>query len=161
MEKDLALQKFNAGYNCAQSVLFQYSKSIGMDSNTAVKIATGFGGGMGRMQEVCGAVTGGILVLGMRHGRGSKDERPAMEVTYAKTRELMERFSEHHGSCICRVLLNGCDPSTEEGKKQFKEKDLLNTVCRPCVQTVIELLEGEASRQCPVSEISYPCVHSD
>jgi C_GCAxxG_C_C family probable redox protein len=117
-----------------------------MDEDTALKMACGLGAGMGRKQEVCGAVTGGILALGMRHGRGSKDERPAMEATYAKTRELMERFSDRHGSLICRVLLNGCDPSTEQGKKQFKERDLLNGVCRPCVQTVVEILERETSR---------------
>ncbi len=116
-----------------------------MDEDTALKVACGLGAGMGRKQEVCGAVTGGILVLGLRHGRGSRDERPAMEATYAKTRELMERFADRHGSCICRVLLNGCDPSTEEGKKQFKEKDLLNVVCRPCMQTVVEILEGVQS----------------
>lgn len=127
-------------------MLYAFRDESVIDEDTALKMACGLGAGMGRKQEVCGAVTGGILVLGMRHGRGSKDERPAMEVTYAKTRELMERFSDRHGSCICRVLLDGCNPSTEEGKKRFKEKDLLNSVCRPCVQTVIEILEGETSR---------------
>ncbi len=123
-------------------MLYAFRDESAMDEDTALKVACGLGAGMGRKQEVCGAVTGGILVLGLRHGRGSRDERPAMEATYAKTRELMERFADRHGSCICRVLLNGCDPSTEEGKKQFKEKDLLNVVCRPCVQTVVEILEG-------------------
>ena len=121
-----------------------------MDEETALKMACGLGAGMGRKQEVCGAVTGGILVLGLRHGRGSRDERPAMEVTYAKTRELMERFADRHGSCICRVLLNGCDPSTEEGKKQFKERDLLMSVCNPCVQTVVEILECRQSSKDPL-----------
>jgi hypothetical protein len=57
--------------------------------------------------------------LGMRHGRGSKDERSAMERTYAKTRELMDHFSEKHGTVICRKLLNGCDLMTEEGYCQL------------------------------------------
>ena len=126
-------------------MLYAFRDESAMDEDTALKVACGLGAGMGRKQEVCGAVTGGILVLGLRHGRGSRDERPATEATYAKTRELMERFADRHGSCICRVLLNGCDPSTEEGKKQFKEKDLLNVVCRPCVQTVVEILEGVKS----------------
>jgi C_GCAxxG_C_C family probable redox protein len=123
-----------------------------MEEDTALKIACGLGAGMGRKQEVCGAVTGGILVLGMRHGRGSRDERSAMELTYARTRDLLDLFSERHGSCICRVLLNGCDPSTEEGKKQFKESDLLMNVCKPCVQTVAEILECEQSAKDPSDE---------
>jgi len=97
---------------------------------------------MGRKQEVCGAVTGGILVLGMRHGRESKDDRSAMELTYAKTRELMGQFAKKHGTFICRNLLKGCELTTEEGQKQFKENDFLNKICAPCVQSVIEILEN-------------------
>ncbi len=96
---------------------------------------------MARKEEVCGAVTGGILVLGMRHGRGSKDDRSAQERTYAKTRELMDRFSEKYGTVICRKLLNGCELTTEEGQKYFKENDLLNKLCVPCVQSIVMILE--------------------
>src|SRR5512136_880207 len=106
---DAAMEKFKNGYNCAQAVIYVFHDELGIPEDTALKAACGLGAGMGRKQEVCGAVTGGILVLGMRHGRGSRDERPAMELTYAKTRELMERFADKHGSCICRHLLNGCD----------------------------------------------------
>ncbi len=96
---------------------------------------------MGRKQETCGAVTGGILVLGMRHGRGSKDDRTVTEFTYQKARELMDTFAEKHGSCICRQLVGGCDTSTEEGRREFKEKDLLNKVCKEAVRSVAEILE--------------------
>ena len=140
---DIATEKFLSGYNCAQSVLYAFREEGALEADTALKIACGLGAGMGRKQKVCGAVTGGILVLGMRHGRGSRDERSAMELTYAKTRVLMELFADKHGSCICRHLLNGCDLSTGEGKKQFKERDLLMNVCKPCVQTVVEILECE------------------
>ena len=109
-------------------MLYAFRDESAMDEETALKIACGLGAGMGRNQEVCGAVTGGILVLGMRHGRGSRDERSAMELTYAKTRELMDIFAGRHGSCICRQLLNGCDVSTEEGRKQFKDQDMLSSL---------------------------------
>jgi Putative redox-active protein (C_GCAxxG_C_C) len=65
-----------------------------------------------------------------------------MDLTNAKTRELMKRFSEKHGSVICRKLLNGCELTTEEGQSHFKENDFLNKICVPCVQTVVEILES-------------------
>jgi len=113
-----------------------------MDEDRALKIACGLGSGMGRKQEVCGAVTGGILVLGLRHGRGGRDERSATELTYEKTRELMDVFADRRGSCLCRLVLGGCDLTTEAGEKLFKERDMLHNVCKPCVQTVVEFLEG-------------------
>ncbi|MBP7233260.1 MAG: C_GCAxxG_C_C family protein [Syntrophaceae bacterium] len=111
-----------------------------MQDETALKIACGLGAGMGRKEEVCGAVTGGILVLGMLHGRGSKDDRAAMELTYLKTRKLMEEFAKIHGTYICRQLLNGCELTAEEGQKYFKENDMLRKVCVPCVQNVVNIL---------------------
>lgn len=95
---------------------------------------------MGRKEEVCGAVTGGILVLGLRHGRGSKDDKSAAELTYLKTRELMDRFAEKHGTFVCRNLLHGCELTTSEGQKYFIENDLLNKVCARCVQSAVEII---------------------
>jgi C_GCAxxG_C_C family probable redox protein len=107
----------------------------------ALKIACGLGAGMGRKEEICGAVTGGILVLGMRHGRGSKDDRSATDLTYLQTKKLMEEFAKKHGTYICRQLLNGCELTAEEGQKIFKEKDMKNKVCVPCIQSVAGILE--------------------
>jgi C_GCAxxG_C_C family probable redox protein len=112
-----------------------------LTEETALKIGCGLGAGMGRKEEVCGAVTGGILVLGMRHGRGSKDDRSATELTYLKTRKLMDDFAKKHGTFICRKLLHDCELTAEEGQKYFKENDLLNKICVPCVQSVVEFLE--------------------
>ncbi len=136
-----AISKFAGGYNCAQSVFYAFHEDLGMDPDTALKIACGLGGGMGRQGEVCGAVTGGILVLGLKHGRGEKEDKTATEATYARTKELMDQFARRHGSCLCRQLLNGCDLTTEEGRKSFAENELSNKVCKPCVQSVVEILE--------------------
>jgi C_GCAxxG_C_C family probable redox protein len=122
-------------------VLYAFREEGDLSEETALKIACGLGAGMARKEEVCGAVTGGILVLGMLHGRGSKDDRSAQEQTYAKTRELMDQFSEKHVTVICRKLLNGCDLTTEEGQNFFKENDLLNKLCIPCVQSIVMILE--------------------
>lgn len=79
--------------------------------------------------------------MGLKYGRGGNDDRSAMELTYSKTRELMDLFSKKHGTFICRNLLNGCELTTEEGQKYFKENELLKRTCTPCVQSVAEILE--------------------
>jgi C_GCAxxG_C_C family probable redox protein len=138
---EVATNRFLRGYNCAQAVLYAFRDEAGLGEDLALKIPTGLGAGMGRKQEVCGAVTGGILVLGLRHGRGSTDDPSATEQTYLKTRELMDRFAAKHRSCLCRQLLQDYDLATEEGRRRAKADDMLNKVCRPCVQTVVEILE--------------------
>ena len=141
VRSDGAAEKFLSGYNCAQSVLWSFAADVHLDPDTALRVACGFGAGIARRQEVCGAVTGGIMVLGLKYGRGGKQDRSATEETYAKTRELMRRFEATHSTCNCRQLLGGCDLSTEDGRKCFKERDLLDKVCKNCVRTVTTILE--------------------
>jgi C_GCAxxG_C_C family probable redox protein len=137
-KKQVAMDRFLACYNCAQSVLYAYGPDLGLDRETALKVATGLGAGMGCRGEVCGALTGGILVLGLKYGRGGQQDRSATENTYQKTLELMTRFEQRHGSCFCRVLLDGCDLRTTEGRQHFKDHDLLHKTCVGCVQSVVE-----------------------
>ncbi len=137
---EMAVEKFLSGYNCAQSILYAYGPELGLDEETALKIATGFGGGMGGRGEVCGAVTGGILALGLKHGRGKKQEKAVAQQAYARTGELMAAFERAHGSCMCRTLLGGIDLRAPEGMQRFKEQDLHRKVCVGCVRTVGEIL---------------------
>ncbi len=130
---EIAEAKFVEGYNCAQSVLFSFCDDLGLDADCALKLSCGFGGGMGRKGEVCGAVSGGILVLGLKFGRGKNDARLQTDLTYTKIREFMNRFSERHGSCHCRDLLSGCDLTTPEGQAYFKDNECFNLICKPCV----------------------------
>ena len=123
-------------------MLYAFREESGLSDETALKIACGLGAGMAGKQEVCGAITGGILVIGLKHGRGENDDRTAAENAYSRTRQLMERFSEKRGSFICRQLLNGCDLTTQEGRAFFNEHDLLNATCKPCVESAVEILEG-------------------
>jgi len=136
-----AVSKFAEGYNCAQSVLFSFCDDLNLDKDNALKIACGFGAGMGRKEEVCGAVTGGIMVISAKYGRGENDSQKATEITYAKVRELMNQFSQKHSSYICRKLLNGCDLSNNEGHKIYLENDYRNKICAPCVKSVVEILD--------------------
>lgn len=136
----MAVGKFLSGYNCAQSVLYAYGPELGLDAETALKVSTGLGGGMGGSGEVCGAVTGGILALGLKYGRGGQAEKSVAQQTYRKTQELMTAFEQVHGTCTCRTLLGGCDLRTPEGMQRFKEQDLHRKVCVGCVRTVGEIL---------------------
>lgn len=138
---ELADEKFVEGYNCAQSVLFSFCKDFGLEAEIALKLSCGFGGGMGRMGEVCGAVSGGILVLGLKLGRGEKDGRLQTDIAYARIREFMNRFSAKHGSCHCRELLAGCDLATPEGQAYFKDNECFNLICRPCVRDAVAIIE--------------------
>jgi len=139
-KSETAVEKFLTGYNCAQSVLYAYGPELGLDPEIALKVATGLGAGMGRRGEVCGAVTGGILALGLKYGRGGQQDRSATEHAYRKTQELMAAFEQRQGSCSCRELLGGCDLRTAEGQALFKEHDLLHKTCVKCVQTVAGIL---------------------
>jgi len=107
----IASERFAEGYNCAQAVMFAFSEDCGLSPDLALKAACGFGGGMGRKQEVCGAVTGAILVLSLRQGRGIQEGPAVTQDTYKSVREFMDAFAARNGSCICLDLLSGCDVS--------------------------------------------------
>ena len=138
---EIASEKFLEGFNCAQAVFYSYCDDLQFDRDCALKLACGFGAGMGRKQQVCGAVTGGIIIIGLQYGRGERDDRKATEQTYKKTRDLMDRFEFKHGTFICRQLLNGCELMTEEGQRTFKENDLMNKTCKEYVRSVVQILQ--------------------
>jgi C_GCAxxG_C_C family probable redox protein len=138
---DRAAERFLSGCNCAQSVLWAWADTAGLDPEKALKIACGFGAGIARRQEICGAVAGGIMVIGLLYGRGEDHDRAATDATYARTHELIRRFEERHGTCQCRGILEGVDLATDEGRRAFRELDLLNRKCLPAVQSVVAILE--------------------
>jgi C_GCAxxG_C_C family probable redox protein len=135
-----AEELFLQGYNCAQAVSHACAGNCGVSPELVVKLATGFGAGMGRQQEICGAVTGGILALGLRGGRALGDDKARTDETYAAVRTLQERFAAKHGSCNCRELLGGCDLRTEAGQREFKEKGYHRSRCLEYVKTAAELV---------------------
>jgi C_GCAxxG_C_C family probable redox protein len=137
---DVAVEKLLSGYNCAQSVLYAFCDDLGLDKDAAMKMACGFGGGMGRAQEVCGAISGGVFALGVKHGRGEGQDKSATDETYLKVRELLAQFAAERGSTICRTLL-GCDLNTPEGHDFFQQNDLRNRTCKRCVETAVEAVD--------------------
>ena len=103
---------FLEGYNCAQAVFGAFSDVTGIDFETSVKLSSGFGGGMGRMREVCGAVSGMFMVLDAIEGYTSPTDNTAKMEHYAKVQELAEKFKRETCSIICRELLDGEQSST-------------------------------------------------
>jgi C_GCAxxG_C_C family probable redox protein len=140
-KSEIAVEKFLSGYNCSQSVLYAYCDELGFNKDLALKLASGFGAGMGRKGEVCGAVTGGVIAIGLKYGRGIEDDRSNTGESHRLTKDLMDRFEEKHGTYICRKLLNDCDLMTEEGQEYLRENDLLNKTCKECVRSAVQILE--------------------
>ncbi len=135
-----AEELFLQGYNCAQAVSHACAGDCGVPPALVVKLATGFGAGMARSQETCGAVAGAILALGLRGGRALGEDRARTEETYAKVQALQRDFAALHGSCLCRELLSGCDLRTPEGQREFKERGYLRRRCAEYVKTAAALV---------------------
>ena len=102
-----AYELFLEGYNCAQAVLLAFSDVTGLDEKTAAMLSSSFGGGLGRMREVCGAVSGAAMVLGAVKGYGDPSDNEAKKAHYHLIQEFAGRFKEQNGSIICRELLSG------------------------------------------------------
>jgi C_GCAxxG_C_C family probable redox protein len=136
----VAVDRFCDGCNCSQSVLTVFAERYGLDDSLAMRIATGLGGGVGRMGGVCGTLTGAALVVGLEQGPTTREGRNAKEATYAATRRLQERFIERHGSNQCRDLLEK-DLSSDVEYQQAKELGLFKTRCPHYVETVVTLLD--------------------
>ncbi len=134
----LAMSRFAEGCNCAQSVVSAYAGSLGLDDETALKIAAGFGGGMGRMAETCGVVTGAFMVLGLKYATAASDPETKDRV-YSQVKEFADRFRARAGSIVCRDLL-GCDISSPEGRLRAREENLHQTLCSKFVQDACTIL---------------------
>ena len=138
-KQDLAAELFSQGFNCSQSVCSVFCEEAGLDADMGLKISCGFGGGM-RQGEVCGAVTGAIMILGLKYGQYRADDKKSKEITYRYVNEFVERFKVKNETIICRDLLK-CDISTEEGYRKIIEEGLSKKVCTKLIKDAISILE--------------------
>ena len=134
-----AAQLFLKGYNCSQSVVIAFSDLTGLDSEQSARLASSFGGGMGRMREVCGAVSGMYLVLGMLYGYSDPLDYEGKRQQYGVIQELAAKFREKAGSIVCREILKNppSDPAPTVRTQQFYAQ-------RPCARMImlaVSLLE--------------------
>lgn len=127
-------------FNCSQTVFSLFAPELGIDEKTALKIASGFGGGMA-CAETCGAVTGSYMVIGIKHGHATFGSEAK-----AKTKMLVKRFNEtfekRNGSLICKKLI-GFDISTEEGLSGAREQNVFKTKCPGFIKSACDILEED------------------
>lgn len=135
-----ALSLFASGFNCAQAVLGAFAKDYDLEEAKALRLACGFGGGMGCTARTCGAVTGAFMVIGLRYGNYEKGDKESKPLTYRKVKEFIEEFEKRHGSIECRQLI-GIDISSEQGLAEAREKKLFKSICTKLVQDTVNVLE--------------------
>jgi len=140
---ELAKQLFMQGYTCAQAVVLAFEDLTGLDRTVAAKLSSGFGGGMGRMREVCGAVSGMFMVYDIVCGYSEPGDMESKKRVYADIRELAERFkAKSGGSIVCRELLAGVQ-TTQGGDPEQRTAEYYAK--RPCPQLVAlaaDVLDG-------------------
>ena len=108
-----AKENFQSGYSCAQAVFLACTEDMGLDTETRARIASSFGGGMGGMRQVCGAVSGMLMALGLKYGYSDPKDKTGKTAQYELVRALADEFRKENGSIICRELL---------GDENFKPK---------------------------------------
>lgn len=130
---------FHNGFNCSQSVLGVFADDYDLEQETAFKMTCGLGGGC-RRGEICGTVSAGVLVVGLKHGNGSAEETAEKETCNIKTAEFVDTFKAENGAIVCRELL-GVDISDEEAFAAAQEQGGFEEQCRGYVKSAVEILE--------------------
>ena len=127
-----AAELFLSGYNCAQAVAVAFHEEMGLTESQAAKMASAFGGGMGRMREVCGAVSGMLMVLSQLYGYDTPGDDVSKKQLYGQVQELAGKFREKNGSIVCREILKNppSDPNPTPRTAEFYAK-------RPCAKMVM------------------------
>ena len=137
---DDAAAYFNEGFSCSQSVVSSFSEDFGLDKETACKISCGFGAGMARTGNVCGAVTGAILVIGLKYGKRTTGDDAAKERTYSLVQEFIRKFRAKNGSIACTELL-GYDLRDPKQRKQAHVSQAVATKCPEFTRDAVVILE--------------------
>ena len=149
--REAAMANFYSGYNCCQAIILAFEDMIPVDTSILSKLASSFGGGMGRLREVCGSVSGMFMVVGFLYGYDGPETGQVKADHYARIQELAHRFEEKHGSIVCREMLGLSvrhDVSVPEARTDEYYKK------RPCVEIIgdaAEILE-QYIKENPITE---------
>ncbi len=135
-----AIHGFYNGKNCAQSVINGYAHEFGMDTEQVLNIAGSFGGGMGKLQQTCGAVTGSYMLIGLFNSNRLANEDEIKTTNVRMVQEFQKRFTEVNGTDQCSDLIK-TDLNTEEGRQVFEQEELKDRVCSKCIKSAIEILD--------------------
>jgi C_GCAxxG_C_C family probable redox protein len=138
-DKALSNYREGAGYTCAHSVLSAFAEDINLPEEF-VRVASIFGGGVARSGAMCGAITGALMVLGVKYGMRFPEDQETKEKGYELANILIERFREKNGAVTCRELL-GHDPGDPEGQRMIGEEQLKVKLCPGFIKDAVEILE--------------------
>jgi C_GCAxxG_C_C family probable redox protein len=144
-KSQMAINSFKTGCNCAQSVLTAFSGDLQMAKDMALSLTSGFGGGMGKLQETCGAVTGAFMVIGLYNGKQTAENDRRKEASNAMIRIFKDKFTKIHGSVNCKKLI-GADLNTIEGQLYLNENHVFENVCTKCIADAVDIVEGLISK---------------
>jgi len=133
---------FLQGHNCAQAVLLAFNTDIGLKDEDLLRISSGFGSGMGRMQETCGALTGGMMVISYLYGKYRLGDNASKELSIELIGAFVKSFRKKHHETTCRNLL-GLDLGTEEGRKEASEDPVYKKKCTTYATDAVDILEKE------------------
>jgi C_GCAxxG_C_C family probable redox protein len=139
-KSDAALASFNQGITCSSAVFSAFSEELGLGDKTAKKIGCGFGAGISRTGNICGAVSGAIMVIGLKYGKAEQGDDKATEITRALTREFINEFTQKNGSVNCTELL-GYNLSNQDEYEAASREKLFKTKCPECVRDAAAILE--------------------
>ncbi len=141
-KRELGEMYFKQGYNCAQAVSIAFESELNLDKDFIAKSISGFGGGFGRMREVCGAVSGMVFVLSVLEGNTNPLDNDAKMQTYQKVQYLMKKFKEKNGTYICRELLSLPEENSEPTPEKRTEAYYKKRPCASLVGDACEILEN-------------------
>lgn len=140
---DKAVDNFKKGYNCAQSVFLAFASEFGFDDETALKLSSSFGGGMGRLREVCGAVSSMFAIAGLKDGYTSPTDDEIKAQHYARIQFLAEMFKAEHETIICRDLLGLPEGADEPTPSERTEQYYQERPCESFIRTAAEIIESQ------------------
>jgi len=138
--QEKAINVFRSDFNCSQSVLSVFSEDLKIDNNLALSISCGFGGGMGRLQETCGAVTGAFMAISLFASSKYSDNKDRKAKSYEMIQNFNKKFVEIHKTANCKALLN-CDLSTKEGQEYAKSHKVYENICENCILSSVQILD--------------------
>jgi C_GCAxxG_C_C family probable redox protein len=144
--KERSLTLFREGFCCSQAVFTTYAEQWGLDRELFLKITDAFGGGIGGMANICGAVIAPIMAIGLKYGRTRPDDLEAKQKTRAKVKEFVAQFIERNGSIECKRLL-GVDISIPEGFSLAKEKGFFDSKCPKYIEDAVDILDGILAKE--------------
>lgn len=131
------MEYYEGGFSCSQAIIAVYCEDLGLDKQTALKISCGFGAGMSRLSQTCGAVSGACLLIGLKYGKFKPGDSAAREKTYKLVQEFNKKFTEIHGDINCKELL--C-VDFQTGDKEFAAKQV-QKLCHVFIKDAAEILE--------------------